>query len=72
MSDVVRDYYDSQVETEWGRLERPYRRFELVSTLHLIKTYFPSSGCVADIGGGPGRYTAALLERGYRVTLVDL
>ncbi len=72
MSDVVRDYYDSQVETEWGRLERPYRRFELVSTLHLIKTYFPSSGYVADIGGGPGRYTAALLERGYRVTLVDL
>jgi SAM-dependent methyltransferase len=72
MSDVVRKYYDSQVEIEWGRLERPYRRFELVSTLHLIKTYFPSSGHLVDIGGGPGRYTAALLERGYRVTLVDL
>ncbi len=72
MSDVVRDYYDNQVENEWGRLERPYRRCEFVSTLHLIKAYFPSSGHIIDIGGGPGRYTAALLERGYRVTLLDL
>jgi hypothetical protein len=65
MSDVVRDYYDRKVEIEWERLERPYRRFELVSTLHLIETYFPGAGHVADIGGGPGRYTAALLECGY-------
>ena len=27
---------------------------------------------VADVGGGPGRYTQHLLRKGYRVTLVDL
>jgi S-adenosylmethionine-dependent methyltransferase len=72
MSDVVRRYYDRCVETEWKRLDDPYRRFELASTLRLIDEYFPDSGQVADIGGGPGRYTAELLRRGYRVTLVDL
>lgn len=72
MSEVVRGYYDREVEREWGRLDRPYRRLELVTTLHLIELHFPSSGHLADIGGGPGRYTVELLRRGYRVSLVDL
>jgi SAM-dependent methyltransferase len=72
MSDVVRGFYDREVEREWGRLDRPYRRLELVTTLHLVSRHFPSQGHLADIGGGPGRYTVELLQRGYRVTLVDL
>ena len=72
MSDVVKRYYDEQVETEWQRLERPYRRLEMVSTLRLIEEIFPKEGRVADIGGGPGRYSLELLRRGYRTTLVDL
>ncbi|MBC7220697.1 methyltransferase domain-containing protein [Candidatus Bipolaricaulota bacterium] len=72
MSEVVRSYYDREVEREWGRLDRPYRRLELVTTLHLIGQHFPTSGHLADIGGGPGRYTVELLRRGFRVTLVDL
>ncbi|MBC7093293.1 class I SAM-dependent methyltransferase [Candidatus Bipolaricaulota bacterium] len=72
MSEVVRGYYDRKVEREWGRLDRPYRRLELVTTLYLIERYFPREGHLADIGGGPGRYTVELLRRGYRVTLVDL
>jgi SAM-dependent methyltransferase len=72
MSDVVRDYYDGCVDREWERLTRPYRRFELVSTLRLIDEHFPPSGRVIDVGGGPGRYTIELLRRGYRATLVDL
>lgn len=72
MSDVVRGFYDQEVEREWGRLDRPYRRLELVTTLRLVSRHFPSQGHVADIGGGPGRYTVELLQRGYRVTLVDL
>ena len=72
MSNIVRKYYDSQVETEWERLERPYRRFELTSTLHLIAKHFPKEGHLVDIGGGPGRYTVKLLKRGYRMTLADL
>jgi len=72
MSEVVRRHYDGCYEREWERLGRPYRRLEFVTTLHLIARYFPTEGHIADIGGGPGRYTAELLKRGYRVTLVDL
>ena len=72
MSDVVRHYYDREVESEWERLDRPYRRFELESTLRLIGEHFPATGRIADIGGGPGRYTVELLRRGYAVTLADL
>ncbi len=72
MSDVVKRYYDGCVDFEWGRLTDPYRRFELESTLRLIDEHFPPQGRIADIGGGPGRYAAELLRRGYRVSLVDL
>jgi len=72
MSEIVRRYYNDQGETEWERLESPYRGFELASTLRLIETYFASSCRVADIGGGPGRYTIELLKCGFRVTLLDL
>ncbi len=72
MSRIVRDFYNASPSYEWDRLARPYRRLELVSTLHLITKYFPEGGRAADIGGGPGRYAIELLKRGYRVTLVDL
>lgn len=72
MSQVVRDFYNGNPEHEWERLERPYRRLEYAGTMRLIDKYFPAAGRVADIGGGPGRYTIALLKRGYKVTLVDL
>ncbi len=72
MSEVVQKYYDGCVEREWERLARPYRRFELASTLRLIDEHFPPAGRVVDVGGGPGRYTIELLRRGYRVTLIDL
>ncbi|MFO8033796.1 MAG: class I SAM-dependent methyltransferase [Candidatus Bipolaricaulota bacterium] len=72
MSHVVQQYYDRDAEREWLRLESPYRRLELATTMHLVNRYFPRSGNIADIGGGPGRYTAELLRNGYRVTLVDL
>lgn len=72
MSDVVREYYNEAVIEEWERLAKPYPRFELLSTLRLVDEFFPHSGRVADIGGGPGRYTIELLQRGYQVTLIDL
>jgi len=72
MSDVVKRYYDGCVDFEWSRLTDPYRRFEFESTLRLIEEHFPSKGRIADVGGGPGRYAAELLRRGYRVSLVDL
>jgi len=72
MSDVVRRYYDESVKREWERLDNPYRRFELAGTLSLIDGFFPASGEIIDIGGGPGRYAIELASRGYKVTLVDI
>ena len=72
MNQVVQSYYDSTVEREWARLERPLGRVELASTLWLVGRYFPARGRICDIGGGPGRYTVELLRRGYAVTLFDL
>jgi SAM-dependent methyltransferase len=72
MSRVVREFYDSDVEREWRRLDEPLCQIEFASTVRLIEKYFPSAGRVCDIGGGPGRYTVALARRGYRATLVEL
>ena len=72
MTEVVRGFYDENIEREWSRLDEPLCRLEFASTLRLIERYFPSEGLVCDIGGGPGRYTLELLRRGYRVTLLDL
>ncbi|MFC2083001.1 class I SAM-dependent methyltransferase [Candidatus Bipolaricaulota bacterium] len=72
MSEAVRNYYDKDVTKEWERLASPYRRLELVSTLRLIDEFFPPGCQIADIGGGPGRYTVELLKRGYLVSLFDL
>ncbi len=55
-----------------GKTQPTVSRLELVSTLHLIESYFPRQGGLIDIGDGPGRYTLELMKRGYRMTLVDL
>jgi len=53
-------------------LDLPLCKIEFVSTLRLIDKYFPKQGRVCDIGGGPGRYSIELIQRGYSVTLFDL
>lgn len=70
--DVVKNYYDETAEKEWLRLAKPYSSIEYKSTLHLIDKYFPKDGKILDIGSGPGRYSLAMLERGYQVSLLDL
>jgi len=72
MSNVVRNYYDNGVLKEWQRLETPYRHLELASTWRLISEFFNPGCSVADIGGGPGRYTIELLQQGFEVSLFDL
>src|SRR5574341_2518324 len=74
MSQDVEHFYASLSDEsdERSRLDRPYSRIEFLSTLRLIEKYFPSSGRVIDVAGGPGRYTIELLRRGYTVTLFDL
>jgi S-adenosylmethionine-dependent methyltransferase len=72
MSNDVQSFYDSHSEQEWMRLVAPGCQIEYASTMRLIERYFPSSGRIADIGGGPGRYAVELARRGHAVTLADL
>ena len=66
---VTKEYYDSNPEKEWNRLEG--FRFEFEITKFYLKKYLKGK-TVLDIGGGPGRYSIYLSQLGYDVTLVDL
>jgi len=71
--DQVRASYDSAPEFEWARLEgRVQDRIEFLVTKHALQSHLPRAGHILDAGGGPGRYTIELAQRGYRVTLLDL
>jgi SAM-dependent methyltransferase len=72
MSDEVRDYYGAMGEKEWQRLERPEGVVELAVTTHFLAAHLPPRGRVLDLGGGPGRYSQWLVERGYETVLSDL
>lgn len=72
MSESVRDFYNDNAEFELNRLDLPLCRIEFASTLKLIEKYFPKTGNICDIGGGPGRYSMELAKRGFQVTLADL
>lgn len=72
-SDAVRAYYAGFGEREWARLEDPEDgAVEFAITCHSLTAYLPPNARVLDIGGGPGRYTIWLAERGHRVVLADL
>lgn len=72
MSKFVREFYNKNASFELSRLDLPLCRIEFAATLRLVEKYFPKTGKICDIGGGPGRYSAELTRRGYRVTLADL
>ncbi|WP_162224548.1 class I SAM-dependent methyltransferase [Halorussus amylolyticus] len=74
-------YYDEFADGEWERLERdPVTRMEFENTTDYLAAFLPDSGDesasdavrVLDAGGGPGRYTCWLAERGYEVEHCDL
>jgi S-adenosylmethionine-dependent methyltransferase len=71
MTMPVQDYYNQQAETEWRRLER--HRMEYAISMRVLETHLPPPPArILDIGGGPGRYSIALAQRGYTVALCDL
>ena len=70
--ELVRDYYKSFGENEWHRLTCPEGTIEFAVTTHALNEYLPEHGRILDLGGGPGRYTIWLAQRGYKVVLADL
>lgn len=74
--DDTRSAYDLDPDREWNRLDAGAQaRLEGIITRHALARHLPRAGAgirVLDAGGGPGRYTIALAEQGYHVTLLDL
>jgi len=66
---IVKDHYDAAVITEWERIvDEP----EFLLTGRMMEKHIKSGDTVLDIGGGPGRYSFYLAEKGCDVTLFDL
>lgn len=73
MLDDVRAYYATASERERARLANEQDgTLEFLINRHVIAAHLPPGARVLDIGGGPGRYTLWLAERGHRVVLADL
>jgi S-adenosylmethionine-dependent methyltransferase len=73
---IVQSFYDANAEQEWVRLafeREPHRWLEFQVAMHLLEKYLPPPPArVLDLGGGPGRYTIALAQKGYCLTIFDL
>jgi len=68
----VQEYYANNSEKEWKRLQRhPVTQIEFETTKRYIDKYLKKTETILDIGGGPGRYTFWLAERGNKVILAD-
>lgn len=65
----INDYYNVFYD-EWGRLDR--HRLELEMTKRVLDEYIPEKADILDVGGGPGRYSIYLAQKGHNVTLFDL
>ena len=66
---IVQEHYNSNVEAEWNRIAgRP----EFLLTCRMLDRYIKPGDKILDIGGGPGRYSLYLTEKGCDVTLFDL
>lgn len=71
--DDPQTFYDDYGHEEWDRLERSlHGRLEWERTVEHLQDGLPETGRILDAGGGAGRYTVWLAERGYDVTMVDL
>ena len=60
---IIRDYYDASVQAEWERIAN---RPEFLLTCRMLDRYIMPGGKVLDIGGGPGRYSLYLAEKGLK------
>jgi len=68
--EVVREHYNKEVASEWERLL--FHPVEYAITCRYLDRYIEPGARTLDIGGGPGRYSLYLAEKGCDVTLLDL
>ncbi len=66
----VKNYYSKF--DEWNRLETPEGQLEFEIVINIIKQYVSPNSEILDLGGGPGRHTAALSTLGFNMYLADL
>jgi ubiquinone/menaquinone biosynthesis C-methylase UbiE len=72
-TNLTRRLYSTCAQEEWGRLvSDPFHRLEFDETLRFLRKHLSAKGLVLDAGGGPGRYTIELAQKGYEVVLLDL
>jgi ubiquinone/menaquinone biosynthesis C-methylase UbiE len=68
----IEQYYDEHTLNEWERVGVRHRT-EFAVSMRAFADHLPKPpASVLDIGGGPGRYSIALAQQGYTVTLLDL
>ena len=66
---IVLEHYNASVQVEWERIAN---KPEFLLTSRMMDRYIKPGDSVLDIGGGPGRYSFYLAEKGCDVTLFDL
>ena len=66
---IVQDFYDANPLGEFNRIAN---RPEFLLTCRMLDRYIRPGDKILDIGGGPGRYSLYLAEKGCDVTLFDL
>lgn len=70
-ADAMRAHYGRGAEQ--ARLEEGHGRLEFERTIEILARHLPAPPArVADVGGGPGRYSLWLAERGYEIEHRDL
>ncbi|MGA9400635.1 class I SAM-dependent methyltransferase [Haladaptatus sp.] len=68
-----RRFYDEEADWEWGRRRGSFlSEIAFEGTFEYLHEFFPDDGLVLDAGGGPGRYSIRLAERGNSPVLLDV
>ena len=68
-TEIIREHYNNNLADEWARIDN---RPEFLMTCRMLNRHIKPGDKVLDIGGGPGRYSLYLAEKGCDVTLYDL
>ena len=69
-SGEVFDFYNNGAEI--GRLESGLGMVEFYRSKEIISQYIHRTGTIYDIGGGIGKYSEWLAEKGHNVTMIEL